>query len=552
MGNSPDRILLVEHDQAIIDLIGRQALQPLGYQVQVAGDAAACTPLVQQFQPDVILIDLELPGLSGKDLLLGLASQGVETPVIVIARRGKEADAIQAFRLGASDYLIWPARDTEVVSAMERVFKQVRERRERLSLSRQLQRTNQELQKRVRELTAVFAVGKSITALAPPQALHERILEGGMRVCGADFGWLLIGKEGGRGFELATQRGLDRAHSQAWESGLNALVAASGESISIYGDPIKKFTVISELGQAVLAVPIKLNKQVAGLLVAVRKELRPFTPAEQSLLEATADYASIAFGNLRTVQNLEARVSAREEPGLPAEEAEKAHLQELRDLAAGLSDPLEAALDYTGQLLRGRKGRLPTELQPLVFSIQEKLMLMRRTLLRMSLQGVTTPRNLGVVNLNDLSRQALARFHRQAQQNGLRLGSELSSPPVLAWGDMAILSQALDGLIAYIIQSSQPGGQILLATGKTPDGLPLLQVREMGKGIDPQKIPQLFESAEEPLYAGRQGSAGEAPGLRAIRDSLKACAGKIWVESQPDEGTIFRISLPLPSDHPKS
>ena len=54
-----------------------------------------------------------------------------------------EADIMQAFRLGASDYLLWPVREAEAISAVERALRQVRERRERERLARQLQSTNQ-------------------------------------------------------------------------------------------------------------------------------------------------------------------------------------------------------------------------------------------------------------------------------------------------------------------------------------------------------------------------------------------------------------------------
>lgn len=94
MANSRDRILVVESDPAVSDLIGRQALQAVGYQVQVATDATSAIAKSLQWAPDLMLVDLSLPGLSGKDLLVALASQGMHIPLIIIARRGTEADLI--------------------------------------------------------------------------------------------------------------------------------------------------------------------------------------------------------------------------------------------------------------------------------------------------------------------------------------------------------------------------------------------------------------------------------------------------------------------------
>ena len=124
-----ERILLVESDPDISDLIARQALRPLGYQVDIVTDAGSAIKKALQTPPDLVIANLNLPGLSGKDLLVALSSQGSTAPLIVIAGKGQEQDVIQAFRLCANDVLLWPAREAEVVSAVERVLTQVREMR---------------------------------------------------------------------------------------------------------------------------------------------------------------------------------------------------------------------------------------------------------------------------------------------------------------------------------------------------------------------------------------------------------------------------------------
>jgi DNA-binding response OmpR family regulator len=172
-----ERVLLVENDPDVSDLISRQTLQAIGYRVEVAREATTAIREAARFCPDVIIADLNLPGLSGKDLLVALNSQGVEVPVIILAQKGTEADLVQAFRLGASDYLLLPAREAEVVSAVERVLKQVRARQERESLAKQLKQTNDELHRRVRELTTIFAIGKAFTSVTDQQTLFEKIVE---------------------------------------------------------------------------------------------------------------------------------------------------------------------------------------------------------------------------------------------------------------------------------------------------------------------------------------------------------------------------------------
>ncbi|NTU75166.1 MAG: response regulator transcription factor, partial [Anaerolineaceae bacterium] len=103
-----DRVLLVENDPVICDLIGKQALQAAGFQYFVVSDVNSAISRSLQLAPDLIIVDLNLPGLSGKDLLVALNSQGVDIPIIVLAQKGMEQDVIQSLRLGATDYMIWP------------------------------------------------------------------------------------------------------------------------------------------------------------------------------------------------------------------------------------------------------------------------------------------------------------------------------------------------------------------------------------------------------------------------------------------------------------
>jgi DNA-binding response OmpR family regulator len=75
-----ERILIVENDPRIADLIGRQSLKPLGYQVTIVGDASSALKHALQTPPDLILANINLPGLSGKDLLAAFNSQNIKSP----------------------------------------------------------------------------------------------------------------------------------------------------------------------------------------------------------------------------------------------------------------------------------------------------------------------------------------------------------------------------------------------------------------------------------------------------------------------------------------
>jgi two-component system NtrC family sensor kinase len=240
----------------------------------------------------------------------------MESPVILIADEGMEAEVIQAFRLGATDYLSMPFREAEVVAAVERALSTVRGGREREKLARQLQKTNQELQQRVRELTTIFALGKAVTSITSQQTLFKTIVDGAVEVSDADRGWLLTRDDRQNTFVLSAYRNLPKSLAsklnQPLDDGISSLVGLSGETLTIHGPPLRRFK-ISQIGQAAMVVPVKAQKEVIGLLVMVRKAANPFAKSHQTLLEAVADYASISMVNSRLFQALEARAQSLEQ-----------------------------------------------------------------------------------------------------------------------------------------------------------------------------------------------------------------------------------------------
>ena len=212
-----EQILIVESDPDIADLIGRQSLQPLGYQVTVVGDAGSAIKFAIQNSPSLILANLNFPGLSGKDMLAAFNAQGVKSPVIVIAEKGQETDAIQAFRLGATDVIFWPLKDAEVVSIVERALRQTEEARERQKLDRQLKVMNEELQRKLSDLTTILSTSKAVVSVTDQRVLFDMILEAALKLADANMCWLLLREERSKAFLMRAQRNLP----DAWAKRMN-------------------------------------------------------------------------------------------------------------------------------------------------------------------------------------------------------------------------------------------------------------------------------------------------------------------------------------------
>ena len=363
MANSPsEKILVVESDPGISDLIARQALKPFGYQVSLASDGSSAIRQAIQLQPDLVITNINLPGLSGKDILVALTSQGMAIPMIVMAEKGQESKIIQAFRLGASDYLMLPVREAEIVSCVERALKQVRDNRAREALDAQIKHTNAELQQRVRELSTIFAVGRAVISITDQRVLFDKIVEAITTVTEADLGWLTIKDERSKAFMLAAHRNLPevlaRQIGKPFDDGLGPLVAMSIETLAIHGKPLQKFK-ISALGKSAMVIPVKVKNEAIGLLTVMRKAEKPFGDSEHTLAEAISDYASISLVNARLFRAFAQNAEA-------AQQGEKRKNELLQRLRQDIQSNLTSALYPLELTLTEKMGPLtPTQKQAL-------------------------------------------------------------------------------------------------------------------------------------------------------------------------------------------
>lgn len=542
-----ERILIIESNPEISDLISRQTLIPLGYRVEVIGAVSTAIQEAVRFSPDLIMVNLKLPGLSGKDMIVALTAQGLEVPIIVLAEKGMEADVIQTFRLGATDFLYWPVREAEVVTCVERALHRVRTHREREILSRQLNQTNQELQRRVRELTTIFALGKAVTSITDQSILLNRMIDGAVRITEADSGWLLLREDRSKGFTLHACKNVPQSvasrQNQPWDDGLSSLVALSGETLTIHGDPLKRFK-IAQLGQSVLVVPVKVKNDVVGLLVVLRKMPQPFNTSSQALLEAVADYASIALVNIRLFRTQEERARFHQKSAETAALGERVLVELLHVANEEIQQSLTHALPSLDYMMSVDL-HLPGYASNLI-KVKEELGLIKEISDALTaLQPTNLPMQPGKADLVELAQQALTRCQSTAHQAEITLLSDLPTASLFIAANPDHLSKVLDGLLLNAIRFSDAGTSVKMKLEIAVDGQAHLSIVDQGTGIDQHDLTRLFDKDYEIETGPPRKFSGLGIRLHLIREILNLYGGKIWVDSKFHQGTKFHVVLPV-------
>jgi two-component system, OmpR family, alkaline phosphatase synthesis response regulator PhoP len=120
-------VAIVEDDAAIAEGLSLN-LKLQGYRTEVAGDGELALERIDVVTPDLVLLDISLPKLSGIDVLERLRNSGNHVPVIVLSARQDEFDKVAALRLGADDYVTKPFALAELLARVAAVLRRTRHR----------------------------------------------------------------------------------------------------------------------------------------------------------------------------------------------------------------------------------------------------------------------------------------------------------------------------------------------------------------------------------------------------------------------------------------
>jgi DNA-binding response OmpR family regulator len=110
----PKRILVVDDEESMLKIV-KYALEEAGYRVETAADAETAEEAVPDFHPDLIVLDVMLPGASGLEFVKAFRTSS-NVPVIMLSARSEEIDKILGLELGADDYVTKPFSPRELVS----------------------------------------------------------------------------------------------------------------------------------------------------------------------------------------------------------------------------------------------------------------------------------------------------------------------------------------------------------------------------------------------------------------------------------------------------
>jgi len=118
-----NKVLIIDDDERLCNLL-KEYLEGSGFQVFVLGDGAGALELIERESPDIVILDIMLPGKDGLEILREI-NREYTIPVIMLTAKGEDTDRIIGLELGADDYIPKPFNPRELLARMRAVMRRV-------------------------------------------------------------------------------------------------------------------------------------------------------------------------------------------------------------------------------------------------------------------------------------------------------------------------------------------------------------------------------------------------------------------------------------------
>lgn len=310
-----ETVLVVEdHRENIVHLVNN-VLKPSGYNVITAMDGRRGLKRILSDAPDLVILDLNMPGMDGLEVLDLLQKRHIDTPVILTTFYGSEQVAEQALSLGAAAYVVKPYQIDEMMSAIDKALaarpaprppaepEDGRDVDEAVSLTRQVERW-------ARDMNILTRVGLALVAQLDVECVCSRAVEAAIYLARASQAFvLLLDEEEETRLCLCATRGPNdrsvRLIREPIESKL-ALQAAHAGQILVTEDSRHEMDLAKMIGHELgplAAAPLRWQQETFGVLLAGRDPgVCGFGEANLEWLGGLADYTAIAVRNAQAHQ----------------------------------------------------------------------------------------------------------------------------------------------------------------------------------------------------------------------------------------------------------
>jgi len=532
-------ILVVDDEENVVQIL-KDLLTESPYDVDTVGSGEEALAALADRSYDLLLTDINLPGVNGLEVVTAAKEADPEMVVVVITGYASTGTAIDALRQGAYDYITKPFDLWEVDQIVARGLDSRRLVLENRRLVEDLRTANEELRHHeeqlrqkvdvaTRRIRTLYEVGKDVNASLDVAKTLNFIVSQAATLTRARMGLLFRSRENTDSF--LAEVGVGPAQKLQ-----DAAVVRTGKGVvgNLAADltPVRLATedpssleeeFLTALGaHSLLAVPLLHKGKLMGILTVMDKEEEAFTDEDEDLLESFASQAALALANA------ELYATARELERMKSEfVAVVSH--EVRTPLTAIQGSLELVLD-TRYFEMNRKMR-------------ELLSIINDILDFSKLEANRLQLSFSPVLVSEVAKDVMASMESIAEPKRISLRLDAAGDLPLIQADRMRVGQILTNLIGNALKFTPEGGKVDVVLDRNEDGI-VCSVSDTGPGIAPHNLGKLFQKFQQLDSSLTREAGGTGLGLVISKGLVEGHGGRIWVESEVGLGSRFSFTLP--------
>jgi signal transduction histidine kinase/CheY-like chemotaxis protein len=545
------RILVVDDEEDLLNVF-RDLFSQRGENIDMAGTGEEAVEKLQNGTYEVVITDINLPGINGLEVLRVAKKENPNACVIMITGFASASSAITALREGAYDYITKPFDLWEVSQIVDRGVEAHRLAAENkrlvldlkaanASLQSQEEHLKEEVKKATHHLSTLYEIGMEVSSSLNLKRTLVLIVERAKQLMQARACLLFLADEEGEEYSGEVGAGIEvdkfAGMTIKLGEGIVGGVARAAKPVirpdleNSAGDESEPLLAVG--AREALVVPLIHKGCVIGAIAAVDKGGDGFTLPDQNLLMLFGSQAAIAISNAQLFEK------TRELDRLKSEfVAVVSH--EIRTPLTSIKGSLELLSDEKFFPLTDSQ----KELLFICHANTDRLIFLINDILDFSrIESSKLTMTFKPFNAAGTIRDSVNSIRRLAEQGSIIVKTMLPQADLTMYGDEFRIGQVITNLLSNAVKFSDPGGEILVSS-TTKDGAVEVCVQDSGKGIAAEDVPKLFRKFQQLDSSPTRKAGGTGLGLVICKGIVEQHGGKIWLDSTPNVGSKFYFTIP--------
>ena len=423
---------------------------------------------------------------------------------------------------------------------------------ENVRLFQELQARTQDLSQSLEETGALSEVIRAVSSSLDLREVLDTVARQAVALSSADGCGIFELRPGRQAFDLVVSQGLSSefvsailAISVGVDHGTISRASETGEPVQIpdveeaHDYPFRTIFLREGL-RSVLTVPMGGGDDVARGIVVVRRNPGEFGERIVNLMNALANQSKVAIANANLFREIE-------EKSRLLEVANQHKSEFLANMSHELRTPLNAIIGFSEVLLQRMFGELNPKqdeyLQDVLSSGRHLLSLINDILDLSKVEAGRMELELARFDLPQAMQDTLVLVRERAARHGIELHLEVDGGVGEIVADERKIKQVMLNLLSNAVKFTPEGGRVDVRTVPTDGGVEV-SVADTGIGIAPENQELIFEEFRQVGGDYAHKREGTGLGLTLARRFVELHGGRIWVKSQPGQGSTFTFSIP--------